>query len=894
MRIKTALAVASLLCVVARVAPGAPPGKVAAASAADAIRPVDPRQVKVGGEIGRRIDITIRKNLMAIDVGADFLRPFRQKKRWPFSYVGLGKQIDAVVRLAYHTGDRKLLALKDRLVSETIKTQLPDGYIGIFGGGRLRVWWDVHEMSYVIFGLVSDYRHFGSKASLSAARKAADYMMRGRPARPMVVHVSTIGLEQAFLALHEASGQKKYLDYVNAGDGLAKWNAGIGGHAYDYMNVCLAQLDLRRLGARGDLLGPGRRVVDFLTRADGLVIAGTCSLSEGWHTSQVGTGKLGETCCTAYLIRLLERLLRIEGRSLYGDIMERAVVNALPAAQSPDGRELRKYTPFDGVRTYYQGEKSSDFKRDTYCCPNNYRRIVAELPGMIYYRWGAGAMVNLYTASQGTVPLTGGLSVTLRQETDYPSSPKVTIHVSPSGPARFALRLRIPRWCGGATVAVNGHAVDKAVTGGRFYVLDRPWRAGDRVELDMPMPWRLVRGRKAQKGRLAVMRGPMVFCLSPARQAGRHPVFGGRRGRRGVQLAVLQARHDATAAAVAALDAAPVDLADIVGGGNGFGSGTVGRGVDPRNGKPTTASAQFVRCKPNVFAPAASPFIDGVTVPDGGADGTARVPVTSTGISITHLPDTCAQTWDFFKHGPALAQKRLAVGKVDYRARGHTMLAIHANKAVTFDLAAIRKVTGYGALRFRTVVGYGGGANEPTVAFGVYLDGRPAVKSTRIGLEGVPLDLPVAPERRFLTLMVTDANNNISHDQIFFGDAHLVPASPPVKTARSAERRRGLLAERDALTRQMAAYPTVASVLKGLRLDLKRLAGPHGDTSVRPGGLACKVRAWSGGRDIKQPPDLTLVLTEYADPGGEATYFIPADPKTPAVDDELHLPLTKQ
>jgi len=860
---------------------------VAAKPASETLSPVDPRQVKVGGEIGRRIDATIHKNLLVIDIDEDFLRPFREKKRWPFSYVGLGKQIDAVVRLAFHTADKKVIALKDRLVSETIETQLPDGYIGIFGGGRLSVWWDTHEMSYVIFGLVSDYRHFGNKAALAAAKKAADYMMKGRRARPIVVHVSTIGLEQAFVALHEATGAKKYLDYVNTGESLRKWNAGIGGHAYDYMNVCIAQLDLWRIDPQAGLLGQSRRVLDFLTRSDGLVVAGTCSLGEGWHGSQVGTGKLGETCCTAYLVRLLDRMLQIEGKSLHGDMMERAVCNALFAAQSPDGRELRKYTPFEGTRSYYQGEKSSDFKRDTYCCPNNYRRIIAELPGMIYYRRGRGAVVNLYTASQGQVVLNGKLSVKLRQETDYPSSGKVTIHISPSAPADFTLHLRIPRWCAGAKVSVNAKAVAAKAKGGQFFALKRSWRNGDRVELDMPMPWRLVRGRKAQTGRLAVMRGPLLFCLNPLRQAERYPVFGGRRGKRGEQLARLTARRDAVAAALGAMDGAPVDLADIVGGGNGFGAGKVGHGVDPRNGKPTTGSVQFVRCKANVFAPAAAPFIDGVTVPDGGPSGRDKVTVTSTGVKITGLGDTCAQTWDFFKHGPALSQKRFAVGKVDYRSKGRTMLAIHANKIVTFDLAAIRKATGYGALRFKTQVGYGGGVNDPTVDFSVYLDGKAAVKSTRISPKGVSLDLPVAPEQRFLTLAVTDANNNISHDQIFFGDPHLVPASAPKKTAETAKKRNRLLAERDALTEKIATYATVASVLKGLRFDLKSIAGPLKDTAVRPGGIACRVGAWSAGRSVDQPPDLTLILTEYADPGGEATYFIPGDPKTPAVDDEL-------
>ena len=59
-------------------------------------------------------------------------------------------------------------------------------------------------------------------------------------------------------------------------------------------------------------------------------------------------------------------LMQIEGDSLYGDAMERTIYNALFAAQSRDGRELRKYTPFEGRREFYQGEKSSDFQRDAY------------------------------------------------------------------------------------------------------------------------------------------------------------------------------------------------------------------------------------------------------------------------------------------------------------------------------------------------------------------------------------------------------------------------------------------------------------------------------------------------------------------------------------------------
>jgi len=210
--------------------------------------------------------------------------------------------------------------------------------------------------------------------------------------------------------------------------------------------------------------------------------------------------------------------MQIEGDSLYGDVMERAIYNALFAAQSRDGRELRKYTPFEGRREFYRGEKSSDFKRDAYCCPNNFRRIIGELPGMIYYRCGDGLTVNLYTKSRAAVKLGCGVSLKARQATDYPNSGRVAVYLDPDRPAKFPLRLRIPRWCKGAAVSVNGKIAERAVEGGQFFAIDRKWHTGDRVDVNMPMTTRLVRGRKAQAGRVAVMRGPLLFCLNPERQ----------------------------------------------------------------------------------------------------------------------------------------------------------------------------------------------------------------------------------------------------------------------------------------------------------------------------------------------------------------------------------------
>jgi hypothetical protein len=206
---------------------------------------------------------------------------------------------------------------------------------------------------------------------------------------------------------------------------------------------------------------------------------------------------------------MAHHLLQLEGKSIAGDIMERTIYNALFAAQSPDGRRIRYYVPLEGKRAYWPG--------DTYCCPCNYRRIVADLPLLVYYRVGTGLAVNLYTSSQTKVELARGVSVAIRQETDYPSSGRVRIFVDPGRPAEFPVQLRIPRWCSQAKAAGNGQPIGRDAPGGKFLSLTRSWKAGDHIDLEMPMGFRLVKGRKAQAGRVAVMRGPVVFCLNRAR-----------------------------------------------------------------------------------------------------------------------------------------------------------------------------------------------------------------------------------------------------------------------------------------------------------------------------------------------------------------------------------------
>jgi len=488
----------------------------------DQLIPANLDDVKVSGEIGRRIDITVLNNLLQLDIDKDFLASFLLKD--DKGYIGLGKLIDGTVKMAVYTGDEKVVSLKKYLIAQIIKAQEPDGYIGNMSPAN-RLWklWDIHEMGYIINGLITDYKLFGNKESLNAAEKAADYIIVNWLKMPsdwekstsVAEHVAITGLHRTILTLYNVTGNDHYLDFCLHQLKLPDIDPGIiigrkeliEGHIYAYMAICLAQLELYRIKPDENLLLPTMKAMEFMTSQNGMSISGGAGQAEIWTNDQDGRGDLGESCATAYQLRVYDNLLRLKGDSRFGDIMERTIYNALFGAQSPDGRHIRYFTPLEGNRQYHHG--------DTYCCPCNYRRFISELPQMIYYLGGEDIVVNLYSASEATLKIDDDFSVKVIQETDYPNSGYVTIHIDPAKEASFALKLRIPSWCSNFSAAVNGNTINDVYKAGTFAVIERTWSPGDKVVVDMPMEWRLLRGRERQSGRVALMRGPLLFCLNP-------------------------------------------------------------------------------------------------------------------------------------------------------------------------------------------------------------------------------------------------------------------------------------------------------------------------------------------------------------------------------------------
>jgi DUF1680 family protein len=150
------------------------------------------------------------------------------------------------------------------------------------------------------------------------------------------------------------------------------------------------------------------------------------------------------------------------------------------------------------------------------CCPPNVTRTLASLGGYLYAQTDEDLYVNLY--AQGTLQTAlAGADVTARTQTRYPWEGDVRITFSLDRPVEFGLHLRVPDWCEGASLRLNDNA--NPVTAPQesgYLVLRRTWSDGDTVALSLPMPVLQIEAHpqvQADRGRLALQRGPLIYCL---------------------------------------------------------------------------------------------------------------------------------------------------------------------------------------------------------------------------------------------------------------------------------------------------------------------------------------------------------------------------------------------
>jgi hypothetical protein len=223
-----------------------------------------------------------------------------------------------------------------------------------------------------------------------------------------------------------------------------------------------------------------------------------------------------ETCATVALAQWAHRLALLYGDARYTDVLERALYNGVLSGVSQDGTKFFYVNPLESAGAHHRSPWFG-----CACCPPNVTRTLAALGGYAYAASPDSLYVNLYIQGSAQAKV-GDIAVALKVTTDYPWDGKVALVLTPPARAKFALRLRIPGWCHNASVAVNRHELKATVVERGYWVLDREWKRGDRVELDLPMPIERVAAHpqvKADQGLLALQRGPLVYCLEQCDQA---------------------------------------------------------------------------------------------------------------------------------------------------------------------------------------------------------------------------------------------------------------------------------------------------------------------------------------------------------------------------------------
>lgn len=238
-----------------------------------------------------------------------------------------------------------------------------------------------------------------------------------------------------------------------------------------------------------------------------------------------------ETCGAAAAGFFDRNLNLLTGDARYVDALERELYNGALTGVSLAGNAYTYVNPLQAANG-----NSRWAWNGCPCCPPMFLKLMGALPGYIYAQDKTGIYVNLFVGSQANIQFSER-TVQLKQTTDYPWNGDVKITIESAKAGEFDLHIRIPGWCQGAAAAddlyqasnrpltgaahlkINGKPVEKVAIVHGYATLHRRWKSGDVVQLALDMPVQHVTANAnvaADKGRVALMRGPIVYCFEGA------------------------------------------------------------------------------------------------------------------------------------------------------------------------------------------------------------------------------------------------------------------------------------------------------------------------------------------------------------------------------------------
>ena len=471
------------------------------------------------------------------------------------------KWIEAVGFVLQSSDIPSLHADAQKIIKEIVTVQEPSGYLNTYyvqDRVKDRMTPDVqrwgHELynlGHMIQGAIAYYRATGERSLLEASmRFVDDYLLPsfGPVADKKPIFSGHPEIELALIELYRTTGEKKYLTlagYILQGDERIKVperayvyhfcgipftsRTHLEGHAVRAMYACCGATDYYMETGDEAYLKTLDVLWNDLVTSQMYVTGGVGARSQGEAFGDSyelpNFTAYGESCAAIGNMMWNWRMLAATGEARYADVIERALYNGINSGMSLDGTLYCYRNPlaFDPSG----GDKIRNPWYDTTCCPPNLERTFASLPGYFYSTSRDGLYLHLYDNSQLDWHLEDGTGLKVVQNTKYPWGGMAEINVAPTKPTEFIFYLRIPGWSDGTQVAINGKPVPGA-TAGQYLALRRRWSSGDVINVKFNMTPQVIEANARvvdDYARVAVQRGPLVYCLEQLDQPGGVPLY---------------------------------------------------------------------------------------------------------------------------------------------------------------------------------------------------------------------------------------------------------------------------------------------------------------------------------------------------------------------------------
>lgn len=476
------------------------------------------------------------------------------------------KWIEAVAYVLQTEDRPELRKWADEYIDEIVAVQDPNGYLNTYFEGDhakerlipVTMEWghELYSLGHMLQAAIAYYRATGNRKLLDAEIRFADYLSKdfGPDKKPLLAGHPEV--EMALVELYRTTGERRYLDlagYILQGDTRLTREAHrivytfsgtpftertkLQGHAVRAMYACTGATDYYlETGDQKYWRTLENLWQDMVTHK--MYITG--GLGARWEGEAFGDSyelpnsrAYAETCAAIGSYMWNWRMLAASGEARFADVMERALYNAINVGMSLDGTLYCYANPMEspGRSDPNWHSKEGTVRNPWYnvlCCPPNIQRTLGSLPGYFYSTSKDGIYVHLFDNSVLDWHLEDGTGLKITQKANYPWEGTVDFTLNPAKTTEFTFYVRIPGWASSAKVAVNGEAITSGIKPGQYLPIRRRWQAGDKVRLDLDMTPQLIASNPRvpdNLGKVAVERGPMVYCLEQLDQSGVDSVF---------------------------------------------------------------------------------------------------------------------------------------------------------------------------------------------------------------------------------------------------------------------------------------------------------------------------------------------------------------------------------